>query len=435
MSEQEFLEYLQTRTHLYLYGAGIVAKRVLRFCHANNINVEGIVVTERDDDFTALFGIPVMSLEELQNNSVIDILQVDLLVCVKVEPYGGTCSWNDDLFDISFRSRFVLPPKINGWLREEENQYDIDQIVRQLVPCKVDANNKNMEQNHLVMLDDKDKLFCRCETSELKEQVEDFNGYCTREVLASLYGKFSIIPFEGMINVKQTESYVVMCHLDKVLVEDIASEGYIPIQVGAALTDIRKGCQTDNTGENISRKNRDYSECTAIYWIWKNTSGQEYVGINHYRRRLLLDETSIDYVKTENIDVVFALPHFCVTSVREFFMRFVSKHDWQLMKEKIELLYPEYSELWEEYENAHFYFHGNLALWKREWFDKYCEFAFSITEQIEAEYEKRGIIRQDRYMGFLFENLTSFYAMTHRDEMKIACTQMKWIDTIRKNGF
>lgn len=426
MSEQEFLEYLKKTKHLYLYGAGIVAKRVLRFCNANNVAVESIVVTNREDDFTSLCGIPVMSLAELQNSGL-DISKIDLLVCVKVEPYGGTCSWNDDLFDIPFSSRFILPPKTNEWLREFEEECNVEQASIQLVYCDVDVNNENMEQNHLVLLDDKNNAFCRCETKELIECVEDFNTFCTREALESLYGDVSFIPFDKTIDENGTDSYVVMCHLDKVSAEDVAEQGYHPIQVGAALTDIRKGCQTDDEGDNISKKNRDYSECTAIYWIWKNTFGQDYVGINHYRRRLLLNQASIDYIKDENVDVVLALPHFCVSSVREFFMRFVSKHDWQLMKEKVELLYPEYAQLWEEYENAHFYFHGNLALWKRDWFDKYCEFAFSVTEQIEAEYEKRGIIRQDRYMGFLFENLTSFFIMTHRDEMKIACTQMKWI--------
>lgn len=423
MSEQEFLEYLNIRTHLYLYGAGVVAKRVLRFCGANNISVEGFIVTEKAETDGDIEGLPIISIDEAK----VIAEQIDVLISVKVNAYGGTCSWNDDLFDIPFHSRFILPPKTNEWLITWVEEYEIQQIKEKLLNCAIDIENENVEQNHLVVTDKDSNCFCRCEKGELSNKLEAFNSNCSRDILVSLYGEIKEVPFEGEICVENTDSYVVLCHLDKVDASDIAMEGYIPIQVGAALTDIRKGCQMDDTGDSISAKNRDYSECTAIYWIWKNTSSQDYVGINHYRRRLLIDQTGINYIKDNSIDVVLALPHFCAETVEEFFMRFVSKHDWQLMKEKVGLLYPEYAALWEIYENTHFYFHGNLALWKREWFDKYCEFAFSITEQIEAEYDRRGIIRQDRYMGFLFENLTSFFIMAHKDEMKIACTQMKWI--------
>ena len=62
-----------------------------------------------------------------------------------------------------------------------------------------------------------------------------------------------------------------------------------PIQVGAALMDSRfPGFLHDDTGDNISVKNRSYCELTAQYWAWKNVKAG-YYGFFHYRRYLYPD--------------------------------------------------------------------------------------------------------------------------------------------------
>jgi len=58
---------------------------------------------------------------------------------------------------------------------------------------------------------------------------------------------------------------------------------YQPIMAGNALLSDAKSITGDDTGENISTKNKYYSELTGTYWVWKNTH-QDVTGTCHYRR-------------------------------------------------------------------------------------------------------------------------------------------------------
>lgn len=64
---------------------------------------------------------------------------------------------------------------------------------------------------------------------------------------------------------------------------------YVPVQCGRALHNTIAGTVGDDTGDNISRLNKQYNEMTAIYWIAKHyeeIGNPEYIGFNHYRRSL-----------------------------------------------------------------------------------------------------------------------------------------------------
>ena len=60
--------------------------------------------------------------------------------------------------------------------------------------------------------------------------------------------------------------------------------GYSVISVGK-LNDDPTVLYHDNEGDNISRKNKNYCELTALYWIWKNYKC-DITGLVHYRRYL-----------------------------------------------------------------------------------------------------------------------------------------------------
>ena len=47
-------------------------------------------------------------------------------------------------------------------------------------------------------------------------------------------------------------------------------EAYLPLHVGAKVSDKKLEIARDDTGDNISEKNPQYAELTAQYWVWKN---------------------------------------------------------------------------------------------------------------------------------------------------------------------
>ena len=61
--------------------------------------------------------------------------------------------------------------------------------------------------------------------------------------------------------------------------------GYIPVGLGN--NDFKEGWMTDDTGNNISKKNRYYGEYTFHYWIWKNYMNKlsdSWIGFCQYRK-------------------------------------------------------------------------------------------------------------------------------------------------------
>lgn len=69
----------------------------------------------------------------------------------------------------------------------------------------------------------------------------------------------------------------------------IRSDVFQPIMGGNQGAPLKDGFIGDDTGDNISRLNKNYAELTAHYWILKNylpTAKEEYIGLCHYRRFL-----------------------------------------------------------------------------------------------------------------------------------------------------
>lgn len=219
------------------------------------------------------------------------------------------------------------------------------------------------------------------------------------------------------------------CHVDRPLKNVVAMPDYIqPIQVGATLTDVVIAPVRDNSGSNISVKNRNYCELTATYYAWKNTQVQ-YKGLCHYRRIFeLSDEQMRSLLAEYDVDVILPYPSIHYPDIRGQHIRYVKEDDWSAVLQAMKEVAPEYygAYIGEISKDCYFY-NFNMVIAKREVFDDYCRFLFSVLERTEALTTPKGWERADRFAGYLGENLTTIYFRKNKDKLKIVHTGKVWL--------
>ncbi len=227
----------------------------------------------------------------------------------------------------------------------------------------------------------------------------------------------------------EAKVYQAKCHVDKPLKSQIEGASYVcPIQVGASLTEQTVVPLQDNQGENISYKNRNYCELTASYWAWKN-SDAAYKGLCHYRRVFDLTDVELEQVLYRtDADVILPYPSIYYPNMDVEHRRYVKDSDWDAMLQAMREVAPEY---YEAYVSAiakeQYFYNYNMLIAKREVFDDYCDFLFSVLERTEELVVSKGAERADRFAGYLGENLTTIYFRKNKDKWKIAHTGKVWL--------
>lgn len=228
---------------------------------------------------------------------------------------------------------------------------------------------------------------------------------------------------------KTLHIYVVHSQYDKKLAENILDKPYeISIQVGASLADSIMFLVQDNYGDNISDKNKEYCELTGLYWAWKNDRS-DYVGLSHYRRKFILSDEEIESIFSNNIDIVVTVPVLNLDTVKGQYIKDHSENDWNVLAQAINKLSPEYLSALETVGNGEFYFAYNMFIAKREVFDDYCEWLFTILKYCKDKIGKKIDTYQNRYVGFLAERLLTVYIVKH-DELNVAVAHKHFIDCV-----
>lgn len=223
----------------------------------------------------------------------------------------------------------------------------------------------------------------------------------------------------NMKNLSNICIYTAKCHLDKNLKEDIHRFSWeIPIQVGSALTE-KKICDIqDNTGENISIKNKQYCELTALYWIWKNTSSI-YAGLCHYRRHFELNHQILSQLLSSDIDIILTIPILNFPSVKSVYYHDHIGEDWEIMMEGIKTICPDYLNSAKIIQDGIYYYGYNMFVARKEILDTYCAWLFPILKYCEKNCEKKEDRYQARYLGFLAERLLTIFMKHHENQFKI----------------
>ncbi len=241
----------------------------------------------------------------------------------------------------------------------------------------------------------------------------------------------------------------------------IKTEIFEPIQAGRAIanTPSRRGTFTseeirwlnnnmigDNTGNNISELNRYFSEITALYWIWQNTTSP-FVGMFQYRRFLSLnDNAHYPYVEFPSmhfrhlgikhlekfssaflhdleLEKKYILPWFATHDILvsepiklNTYQQYKEEHIISDLDKALEIIKKQYPEMYdfaiENLNSEEGFYPSNLFITRRQILNNYASWLFSILiplyEEIKDEVATRDT-EQKLAFAYLTERLFTIY--------------------------
>ena len=200
--------------------------------------------------------------------------------------------------------------------------------------------------------------------------------------------------------------------------------GYCALQVGGEGKE-KYGYLRDNIGNHISGKNANYCELTGLYWIWKNTD-DSYKGLVHYRRYFgrnnlsnkISDICSYEYLLNclKSVDIVLPyVEYFKQNAKEEILLHCCTEEIFDKLRQIIETKYPDYIETYDRYFNENKASLFNMLFCKREIFDAYCEWLFSILFVLEKQVDLAKLnTYQQRLYGFLSERLLNVWVIKNK---------------------
>lgn len=365
------VEELKRAQQIAVFGAGLVAFEVTSCLMAEpyNLKIDCFLVSDRKENPMEMLGLPVLLLGSQECNIsknaliVVAVMEKHLLpICENLRKYGF-----DKIISMTFESDLWSLIQGNYYRELRLKQHKTYQILEEELQ--------------------------RIETDEIRN---------------------------AEVHIPSIHIYTAMCHMDRPLKEDLSRYSWeIPIQAGAALTKQKLCGVRDDLGENISHKNGQYCELTALYWIWKHDCS-DYVGLGHYRRHFNLDRGMLKKLCCSDIDVVLTIPVLNFPSVREVYRHDHTDSDWETALEAIRILEPEYIAAAEEIQSGNYYYGYNMLIAKRRILDAYCTWLFPILGYCEEHCCLKKDRYQSRYIGFLAERLMGIYFLKHENTYKIA---------------
>lgn len=196
---------------------------------------------------------------------------------------------------------------------------------------------------------------------------------------------------------------------------------YVPLHVGAALHK-SLGYLMDNTGENISERNPNYSELTGLYWMWKNAPQCDIMGLCHYRRYFLNKDRELlcasEYEEIlKNYDVIVT-EQLIYPEDENVYGGYAEKHyakDLDLTRNAIEKYYPEYLPTYDAVINGRTMYYANMMAASQELMNQYAEWLFTILFDVEKNIDMTGYDDYNRRVfGFIAERLVMVWIRHNR---------------------
>ena len=212
--------------------------------------------------------------------------------------------------------------------------------------------------------------------------------------------------------------YIVQSHVDKPLKTEIPESKYSHhIQAGTFFTE-RRICDLNdmsNCPDNISDRNKRYSEATAMYWIYKNIDSL-YVGIEHYRRRLDLDDEQYEKYINDNVDIITSIPIDTGSTIEDQYRLYHYASDWDLFMDILDEYDNKYSEYAKKCFKGRMFHPYNIHVFRSDLYKDFCDLAFPICDAFfRRSYQKTDIF-QRRDVGFIMERLSHLYIMYKKSQ-------------------
>lgn len=191
------------------------------------------------------------------------------------------------------------------------------------------------------------------------------------------------------------------------------------IQVGKALTEkcLLDCLVTDDMGDNISDRNRQFCELTALYWIWKNAK-EDIVGLVHYRRHFILPADWLERMLVNRVDVILPVPLYVTPNLGENFRKRHDPVDWDYMMEYLRGRDIQEAQEAEVFFGKNLYSPCNMFIMRRTVLNELCSWLFPILFAVTDHCGTKADTYKNRYPGFLSERLISFFFEKHKNRYK-----------------
>lgn len=227
------------------------------------------------------------------------------------------------------------------------------------------------------------------------------------------------------VNDKMNIKMLVALHKQYWLPKD---DVYLPIHVGLAGQKELWGYTGDDSGENISSKNKYFCELTALFWAYKNLKC-DYIGLCHYRRYFIDKRfglrihilSRLDYEKifSDGYDIVLPLKDHLQESVFNQYIRSHHEKDLLATRKIIFDLYPEFIKSFDDVMSGNEIYFFNMFCMKKNSFDAYCKWLFSILFELEKEIDVTDYdTYQKRVFGYIAERLMIVWVRANKYKVK-----------------
>lgn len=244
---------------------------------------------------------------------------------------------------------------------------------------------------------------------------------------------------------------------------------YIPIFAGKNGAHQTCSIMGDDTGVNISSKNKYYSELTGIYWAWKNHQA-DIIGSCHYRRFFTIKKEPVLYqikrlfyyavglhkkrfgliytsneklyesrILTENeileifksYDAILPQRRKFRYSVKEHYRRYHDLRELDLIEAILRERCPEYLPAFETVMNGNRLYANNMFILPNKEYSQLMEWWFGMLFEFENRINKadyKGY--QQRIMGFMAERLLTIWV--YHQNLKVKELQVIYFKNLKK---